>query len=173
MLLCVLDIVVVQVTLEGQSSGFFGERVKFTCCFHDFGTKIIGAQTYACAAYYQESGPNLFQLMAAVPGQEDSEPTSGSGNVAINGIKLGSTNWVNSEFDGQSLYVVLSTRPTTYLLVRRLDTCKRPSNDGDVSSVHLRRVYCCCCLRWILQAGLEASFRQVAGRSPKRTSRPI
>lgn len=109
----------VQVTLEGQSSGFFGERVKFTCCFHDFGTKIIGAQTYACAAYYQESGPNLFQLMAAAPGVQHSEPGARSGNVAINGIKLGSTNWVNSEFDGQSIFVPLSTHLSIQVLMRR------------------------------------------------------
>ena len=104
-----------QVTIEGKSSrGFFGERVKFTCCFHDYGTKIIGPQTYACAAYYQESGPNLFKLSGAAVeelqeegGADDHRAATTEaagelnfGNVAINGIKLGATNYVNSEFIG-------------------------------------------------------------------------
>lgn len=85
--------------LEGSSEGFFGQRVRFTCCTHDFTTKVLGGQTYACAAYYQESAPNIFGCMAPV-GTNAGEGAPGRvGNVAINAIKLSATNWLNSDFE--------------------------------------------------------------------------
>lgn len=42
--------------------GFFGEMMRFTCCTHDFTTKIRGGATYVVGAYYQESGNNEFHV---------------------------------------------------------------------------------------------------------------
>eukprot|EP01079_Euglenida_sp_SAG-EU17-18_P004646 gene4646-847_t len=87
-----------QVTLEGESPGLFLQRVRFACCTADFTTKIVGAQTYACAAFYQESGPNIFQLTAP-PGLAGGAGAA-AGAVAVNAIKLSATDWLNSDFEG-------------------------------------------------------------------------
>jgi hypothetical protein len=81
-----------QVKVEGQSStGFFGERVRFTCCTTDYTTNIVGVQNYACAAFYQESGPNIFHFTEG-PTSTDADVALG-GNVAVNAIKLAAYQW--------------------------------------------------------------------------------
>eukprot|EP00035_Acanthoeca_spectabilis_P000344 m.72715 g.72715 ORF g.72715 m.72715 type:complete len:920 (+) comp10147_c0_seq1:27-2786(+) len=78
---------------DPAASGFFGEMMRFTCCTHDFTTRIIGPQTYAVGAYYQESGNNEFYLsgidsMAGMGGWSNDTPAQQRGRIAIHGIKL-------------------------------------------------------------------------------------
>ena len=85
-----------QVKVEGHSTtGFFGERVRFTCCTTDYTTSIVGEQNYACAAFYQESGPNIFHFTkgsASAEADAAAVPALG-GNVAVNAIKLAAYQW--------------------------------------------------------------------------------
>ena len=80
------------------ADGFFGEMMRFTCCTHDFTTKIIGPQTYAVGAFYQESGNMEFHLTDNTPNRPGlvgsldaptASPTSAAarGRVSISGIK--------------------------------------------------------------------------------------
>ena len=78
--------------------GFFGEMMRFTCCTEDFTTKIIGPQTYAVEAFYQESGnfefhltddtPNKAgQLTGSLADEHAAGAATATGLIAINGIK--------------------------------------------------------------------------------------
>lgn len=54
----------------------------------------MGGQTYACGAFYQESGPNIFHLTGASEPDQSSMPSAArKGNVAINAIKLAAYQW--------------------------------------------------------------------------------
>ena len=75
---------------------FFGEMMRFTCCTHDFTTKIIGPQTYVVGAFYQESGNMEFHLTGQTPSREHpiligslDEPAAAlaRGRISISGVK--------------------------------------------------------------------------------------
>ena len=49
------------------SKGTFSTLMRFTCCAHDFTTKISGGQNYVVENLYQESGVNYLHAQG-VPG---------------------------------------------------------------------------------------------------------
>ena len=74
---------VVAAALAGPSKGVFGELMRFTCCAHDYTTKITGGQTYIVENLYQESGVNYIEA-TGVPG-------SPPGTVAVSAVKTYTT----------------------------------------------------------------------------------
>ena len=57
--------------------------MRFTCCAHDYTTKITGGQTYIVENLYQESGVNYIEA-TGVPG-------SPPGTVAVSAVKTYTT----------------------------------------------------------------------------------
>jgi hypothetical protein len=74
------------------SKGFFGELMRFTCCAHDFTTKIQGSANYVVENLYQESGLNYIHAKG-IPGAPP-------GVVAVSAIKTYTTTTTNSVADG-------------------------------------------------------------------------